>query len=229
MGLFKTSNTEKAVQRDISASRERLLARLADTEQAIARHAAAAKQAALTGNEAELDRAEVSLRAAQDRSKTLKAALADVEQALTALERSQAEIAERKVRAQTAAEIELVVRKMTEAATEFDAAAARLSEFTTQAVPWLWEVRGLDEFITIGRAQVPPAVELVGQMLRAYANDVIAGKAPATLPRSEESSSNDNHHQPDTEAANAILAEANLQPLDRGVPERKIAIEVART
>jgi hypothetical protein len=93
------------------------------------------------------------LRAAQDRTKSLKAALADVEQELEALERNKAEIADRKLRAETAAEIELVVRKMTEASAEFDATAARLSEYTTRAVPWLWEVRGLDEFITISRAK----------------------------------------------------------------------------
>jgi hypothetical protein len=140
MALFK-NNPEKTVQRDISAgaaNRERLSTQLADTEQAIARHTAAAKQAALTSNEAELDRAEVSLRAAQDRSKTLKAALADVEQELEALERTKAEIADRKPRAETAAEVELVVRKMAEAGAEFDALAARLSEYTRRAVPWLW-------------------------------------------------------------------------------------------
>jgi len=111
------------------------------------------KQAARAGDDAELDRAEIALRAAQDRTKSLKAALADVEQELEALERNKAEIADRKLRAETAAEIELVVRKMTEASAEFDATAARLSEYTTRAVPWLWEVRGLDEFITISRAK----------------------------------------------------------------------------
>jgi chromosome segregation ATPase len=157
---------------------------LAETDQAITRYAAAAKQAALAGDDAELDRAEASL-PAQDRSATLKAALTEVEQQLQALERTKAEIADRKVRAQTAAEIELVVRNMADAANEFDAAAARLSEYTTRAVPWLWEVRGLDEFVTIARAQVPPAVDLVGKMLRAHADAGIAGKAPATLPRPE--------------------------------------------
>jgi hypothetical protein len=85
MALFKSSNPEKAVQRDIDAAtknRERLSAQLVEFEQAVARHAAAAKQAALTGDDAELDRSEVALRAAQDRSKTLKAVLADVEQEL---------------------------------------------------------------------------------------------------------------------------------------------------
>lgn len=49
-----------------------------------------AKDAALAGKDSELDRAEISLRAAQDRIKTLKAALADVEQQLVALERTKA-------------------------------------------------------------------------------------------------------------------------------------------
>ena len=47
---------------------------------------------------------------------------------------------------------------MAEASMEFDAAAARLSEYTTRAVPWLWEVCGLDEFVAIARAQVPPGL-----------------------------------------------------------------------
>jgi hypothetical protein len=71
---------------------------------------------------------------------------------------------------------------MTEAATEFDAAAARLSEHTARAVPWLFEVRGVDDFVNVGRAQVPPAVDMVATILRAYAEDVISGNAPATLP-----------------------------------------------
>src|SRR4029077_19687235 len=88
MALFK-SNPEKAVQRDIdaaTANRERLSAKLAESEQAVRRHADAAKQAALAGDDAELDRAEASLRAAQDRSASLRTALTDVEQQLEALE-----------------------------------------------------------------------------------------------------------------------------------------------
>jgi hypothetical protein len=189
MAIFKSSNPEKAVQRDIDAATanlERLSAKLAESEQAVARHADAAKQAALTGDDAELDRAEASQRAAQDRSATLRTALAEVEQQLQALERKKAEIADQRVRAQTAAEIELVVRKMTEAAAEFDAAAASLSEHTARALPWLWEVRGVADFVNVGRAQVPPAVDMVATMLRAYAKDVISGKAPATLPRGDD-------------------------------------------
>src|ERR1700756_1786068 len=113
MALFKSSNPEKTVQRDIDAAtknRERLWAQLVEFEQAVARHQAAAKQAARTGDDAELDRAEIALRATQDRTKSLKAALADVEKELEGLERTKAEIADRKLRAQTAAELERLAR-----------------------------------------------------------------------------------------------------------------------
>jgi multidrug efflux pump subunit AcrA (membrane-fusion protein) len=223
MAIFK-SNPEKSVQRDIDAAaknRERLSAQLVEFEQAIERHAAAAKQAALNGDDADLDRAEAALRAAQDRSNTLKAALGDVEQNLKALDRSKAEIADRKLRAETAAEIELVVREMVEAGTEFDRATARLSEYTTRAVPWLWEARGLDDFVNVGRAHVPPAIELIGTMLRSYASDVIAGKAPATLPRPEptpmasEAKPNVEHPAAPDVTSDPVLVAANFQRLDR--------------
>jgi hypothetical protein len=229
MALFKLSNPEKAVQRDIDAAianRERLSAKLAESEQAIARHAAAAKQSALNGDDDELDRAEASLRATQDRSATLRTALAELEQRLEALERAKAEIADRKLRAQTAAEIELLVRNMTDAVVEFDAAAARLSEYTTRAVPLLWEARGLDDFVTIGRAQVPDAVDVVSKLLRAHADAVIAGSAPATLPLPEEPAPKGERRPPAadaTAAPNAVLVEANFQSLDRG-PARTLKV-----
>jgi hypothetical protein len=184
IATFK-SYPEKAVQRDIDAAtsnRERLSSRLAESEQAVARHAAVAKQSALTGDDAELDRSEISLRAAQDRSTTLRTALTEVDQQLEAMERKKAEIADQKVRSETAAEIEPTVRSMTEAAVEFNTAAARLSEHTARALPWLWEVRGLNDFVNVGRAQVPSAVDMVATMLRAYAEDVMA---PATSLRGD--------------------------------------------
>jgi len=101
-----------------------------------------------------------------DKGKSLKAALADVRQELEALKRTKAEIADRKLRAQTAAELELLARNMTEVAADYDAAGAGLAELTARAVPFLWEARGLDDFIVVGRAQVPPAIDKVSQLLR---------------------------------------------------------------
>jgi hypothetical protein len=184
MAIFK-SDPEKTLQRSIDAAvatHERLKAKLFQAEEAVTCHTVAAKQSALKGDDGELDRAEVSLRTAQDRCTTLKAALAEIEQQLAALQHSKAEMADRKLREATAAEIELTVRKMTEVAAEFDAAAANLFEYTRRAVPVIWEARGLHDFIAICRAQVPSTVEMVGTLLRAHSDAVVAGTAPATLP-----------------------------------------------
>jgi hypothetical protein len=210
------------VQRDIDAvtsNRERLSSRLAESEQAVARHAAAAKQSALTGDDAELDRSEISLRAAQDRSTTLRTALTEVDQQLEAMERKKAEIADQKVRSETAAEIELTVRNMTEAAVEFNTAAARLSEHTARALPWLWEVRGLNDFVNVGRAQVPSAVDMVATMLRAYAEDVISGKAPATLPRGDGQVPAEVLAPAQQSAEPAIKYQVVKEPMYKGFPQ----------
>ena len=71
---------------------------------------------------------------------------------------------------------------MIDLAAAFDAAAANLSEVTRRAVPVIWEARGLHDFIAICRAQVPSTVEMVGTLLRAHSDAVVAGTAPATLP-----------------------------------------------
>ena len=44
------------------------------------------------------------------------------------------------------------------------------------------EAPGLDDFLNVGRAQVPDAVDKVTQLIRVHADAVIAGKVPATLP-----------------------------------------------
>lgn len=140
----------------------------------------------IDGDDAELDRAEAALRAAQDRSATLKAALTEVDQQLEALERTKAEIADRKVRAETAAEIELLVRELTQVGAEFNSIAARLSEHTARAVPLVFDALGLDKFMAICRAEVPAALELVSKLLRAHADAVVAGTASAELPRPDD-------------------------------------------
>jgi hypothetical protein len=95
MPIFK-SNPVKTVQRDIdaaTANRERVSARLADCDQAIARHAASAKDCALTGDDVGLDAAEAALRSAQDRAVTLRNALSEIDQQLAGLEQNKAEMA----------------------------------------------------------------------------------------------------------------------------------------
>ncbi|SFJ01655.1 hypothetical protein [Bradyrhizobium sp. Gha] len=186
MALFKSSNPEKVLQRDIDAAkanRERVSARLAECDQAVARHAASAKDCALNGDDAGLDVAENSLRSTQDRAVSLRGALAEIDQQIANLERNKADMLDRKLRAQTAAEIELLARKLTETGAEFNRTAERLSEQTRSAVPLVYEALGLDNFTKLCLAEVPQALDMVNKLLRAHADAVVAGTAPATLPR----------------------------------------------
>lgn len=188
MAIFKTT-PEKQLQRDLDGAmtnRERVSARLAECDQAIARHTAAAKDCALTGNDTGLDAAENSLRSAQDRAVTLRSALADIDQQISDLERTKVEMADRKVRSETAAEIELLVRKLSEVGEEFNSATERLSQHTRLAVPVVYEALGLDNLMKMCLAEVPQALEMISKLLRAHADAVIAGTAPAKLPPPEE-------------------------------------------
>ncbi|MGY4364364.1 thioesterase domain-containing protein [Bradyrhizobium sp. LB1.3] len=188
MAIFK-SNPEKTIQRDIdaaTANRDRLSANLAECDQAIARHATAAKESALSGDDAALDAAEASLRLAQDRATTLKTALTEMNQRLADLERAKEDAADKKLRAETAADIDRLIGRLTEVGTEFDNAASRLSEHTARAVPLVYDALGVDKFMAICRAEVPAALELVAKLLRAHADAVIAGTAPASLPRGDD-------------------------------------------
>ncbi|MDI3565406.1 hypothetical protein [Bradyrhizobium sp. Arg816] len=188
MAIFK-SNPDKTIQRDIdsaTANRDRLSAKLNECEQAMARHAMVAKDSALSGDDAGLDAAEGSLRAAQDRAATLKTALTEINQRLADLERAKEDAADKKLRAETAAEIDRLIGKLTEVGTEFNETAIRLSTHTTSAVPLVYEALGLDKFMATCQAEVPAALELVAKLLRAHADAVIAGTAPATLPRGED-------------------------------------------
>ncbi|WBL76030.1 hypothetical protein I3J27_23705 [Bradyrhizobium xenonodulans] len=191
MALFKSSNPEKVVQRDIdaaNANRERVSARLADCDQAVTRHLTSAKDCALSGDEAGLDAAQTSLRAAQDRAVTLRSALSEIDRKITDLEHAKAEMADRKLRSETAAEIELLARKLGEIGLEFNSVAERLSEHTHRAVPIVYEALGINNFAKVCLSEVPQAVELVSTMLRAHADAVLAGTAPAKLPLPEEAS-----------------------------------------
>lgn len=188
MRIFK-STPEKTIERDIeaaTANRERVSARLAECDQAIARHASAAKDCALSGDDAGLDAAQTSLRAAQDRAVTLRSALSEIDQQIADLEQAKAEMADRKLRSETAAEIELLARKLGEIGAEFNGVAERLSEQTHRAVPIVFEALGINNFAKVCLTELPQAVELVSTMLRAHADAVLAGTAPAKLPLPEQ-------------------------------------------
>jgi hypothetical protein len=188
MALFK-SNPEKTLQRDIDAAksnRDRLTAKLAETEGVIAERRRAAKALALSGaNDPELDKAELAIRSAQDRAANYSDALAEVSQDLAALEQTQIENSDRKLRTETASEIAAMATNLENAAAKFDTAVAALSDVAGRAALFIPDALGLEAFAVSSRQQVPPAVELVAAVMRNHAAAVLSGSAAATLRKAE--------------------------------------------
>jgi hypothetical protein len=57
---------------------------------------------------------------------------------------------------------------------------------TGRAVPIIFEANGVNNIVTICKSQVSDAIEMVCKLLRAHAEAVIAGLAPATLPQPDD-------------------------------------------
>jgi hypothetical protein len=185
MALF-SKDPQRVLERDIAsakANRDRLAAKLLECEAAISQHREQAKTAAATGAEdATLDLAEGLIRSAQDRHTTLAAALGDVEAQLAALERTHADNADRILREQTAASVELLARRVLESAEVMVKAAAAFAGHIEKAAAVAPEAAGLLNFAVIVGNEIPGAVAQTGALLRAHAAAVIAGSAPSAMP-----------------------------------------------
>jgi hypothetical protein len=184
MALFK-SNPEKTLVRDIAAAtaaRDAITARLADAEGAVAELRMKAERLALDGAADDvLDAAEAKTRTFADRMVTLRAALTQGEAHLADLERERADQADKKLRAETAAEIAELATGLEEVAKEFDSVVTRMAEITRRASAVTFEANGLLNYAAASRMQIPDAVALVAALLRGHAACVLDGSAPATL------------------------------------------------
>jgi hypothetical protein len=191
MALFK-ANPEKTLQRDIEsarANRDRLSAKLAESEQAIiARTAAAQALARDNADDEMLGAAEAATRSAQDRTATIAGAIVEVEHHLSALESERDDLADKKLRAETAAEVEAMAVDLQKAAKEIDPILEKMVQITGRATEFqIWNAYGLGNFATSSKLQVPDAIDLVVASLREHATRVLNGLSPASVPKPEAS------------------------------------------
>jgi hypothetical protein len=188
MNPFK-SDPEKKLQRDIvaaRAARDKLVGRLATAESLVTERRAGAQRQALDGvDDATLDAAEAAQRGAEDRVKTLAAALVEAERRLVNLESELAGRLDQTLRAETAATVEKLTIEIEGAAREFDTSAGALAECAHRVGLFILDARGLENFAVSARGEVPAAVEMISGILRSYATQVIAGQMPAVLPKPE--------------------------------------------
>jgi hypothetical protein len=111
MGLFRNSSIDRQLT-DAVSQRDRLISRLADIEINIADLRAEAERCALDNlPDAELDRVETRMRAATDRSQTLRSALGKSEAEVIRLEQARADAADKALREKVGVALELLSRE----------------------------------------------------------------------------------------------------------------------
>jgi len=179
--LFQKS-PEKTLQA-VRANRDRLTAKLAESEQGVIERKAAAQALARDGaDDATLTAAEDKLRAAQDRMQSIASARIEVEQQLAELDREQAQLADIKTRAETATEIELMAAKLERLTPQFDAHFEQILEIANHAAAsGIWDGAALANYANASRIQISAAFEMTAKSLRERRDRVLDGRSPSTL------------------------------------------------
>ena len=168
----------EGVLRDKQAARQKLADRLNIAEKVLGEKRASAERLAVAGAAAaRLDRADASMRAVEDRSKTLRAELTEFDEQIASAERALADAREQRDRDRLADEIEAMAAAVKQAAPGFDAAAAALVKAVTSSVASMPEATRFSTSVDALRREVLSAAELVCWELRSAVVRTRAGNA----------------------------------------------------
>jgi hypothetical protein len=126
---------------------------------------------------AQLDRAEANLRAVEDRAKTLRTALAEVDEQIVSTERALADAKAQRDRDMVANEMEATAAAIERAAPGFDAGAAALVQAVTKGAASMTEAARFSTSVDAVRREVLSAADLVCWELRSAAVRTRAGNA----------------------------------------------------
>ena len=156
--------------KDKQTARKNLAERLNAAEATLRERCDAAERLAIAGAaDAQLDRAETNMRAAEDRAKTLRAALMQLDEQIVMTERELADTKAQRDRDMVADEVEKMVAAIERAAPGFDAGAAALVAAVTQSAASVLEATDLAANVDAVRREILSAVHLVCAELRSTA------------------------------------------------------------
>jgi len=160
------------------AARQKLADRLSIAETELGEKRAAAERLAVAGAaNAKLDRAEASMRAVEDRTKTLRAALAEFDEQVASAERALADAKAQQDRNLVADEIEAMAAAIERAAPGFQASAAALIEAVANSPTTMPEATRFSASVEAVRREVVSAADLICWELRSAAVRTRAGNA----------------------------------------------------
>ena len=221
MAIFNKTDPAAKRQRDLEAklkdkraSRDNLIERQKSAETNAAEHREKARKLAGDGaDDAALSAAESAMRREQDRAATFSDAIGDAETSIADLEFDIAQVIDQRCRAETATAVTALADKWATMGAAFDAVVGGLADLARESATIIPDARPLRVFLEAVKQQVPPEAGLVSSVLRDHAKAVLAGTAPASLPKPEVATvqCGGPNSNPD-----AVLAAANFQPLDRG-------------
>ena len=164
--------------RDRRAARQKQSDRVSLAETAVGEKRAMAERLAVTGaSDAKLGRAETRLRAVEERAKTLRAELADIDEQIASTERALADARAQRDRDMMADQIEEMAVAIEQAAPGFGASAAALVDAVTKSATPVLEASRFSTSVDAVRREVLAAAELICWQLRSAAARTRAGNA----------------------------------------------------
>jgi hypothetical protein len=182
MAFFKRERSPverfESALKDKQAARQKLADRLSIAETVRAEKRVAAERLAVAGaTNAQLERAEANMRAVEDRAKTLRAALAELDEQIVSTERALAHAKAQRDRELAADQIEAMAAAIEQAAPGFGAGAAALVEAVTKGAVSVPEATRFSTSVVAVRREVLSATDLICWELRTIAVRTRAGNA----------------------------------------------------
>jgi len=158
------------------AERAKLADRLSLAESVLGEKRAAAERLAVAGaSNAKLERADAKLRTVEDRAKTLRAALAELDAQIASNEHALSEARAQREREMRADQIERLAAVIEQALPGFAGGAAALVDAVTRSAVTVAEASGFSASVDAVRREVLSAADLVCWELRALAVRTRAG------------------------------------------------------
>lgn len=178
----------ESVLKDKLAARQKLANQSSIAEKELAEKRAAAERLAVAGaDSAKLDRAEAGMRAVEDRARTLRAALAELDDQVASADRALTEAKAQHDRNISADAIEAMASAIERAAPGFQASAATLIEAVTTSPASMPEATRFSTSVDAVRREIASAVDLICWELRSAAVRERAGNANIAGPTPSES------------------------------------------
>jgi hypothetical protein len=191
MAFFKRdlSPVERFEQalKEKQAARRKLAERVSAAESVVSEKRAAAERLAVAGAaNTRLDRAEAAMRAVEERARTLRAELADVDEHIVSAERALAEAKAQRDRDHVADGIEAMAASIAQAVPGFEAGAATLVAAVTRSAMSIPEAARFSASVDAVRREVLSAAELVCFELRSAAVRTRVGNTNVASPAAPE-------------------------------------------